>query len=194
MQCGGIQLVILGNANTFQTPQNFTMENNQVLLDGALGFGFASLLLFYYFLLLIFNGLVKTAHRVGKTWHWVISWNFPKALWLSQSTRGRNFTTPNTAPAVLTYTQNCPAQNSLAFPPRHFQDEHTYDKIMQRSVCKLSHFPFCFPSSPAPWLTWLFELLTLGDEDCHCHLGCVYPVLLAAGFPPRHSASHHGTC
>lgn len=53
--------MILGNVSTFQTPQNFTVENNQVLLDGVLGFGFASLLLYYYFLLLIFNGLVKTA-------------------------------------------------------------------------------------------------------------------------------------
>lgn len=53
--------MILGNVNTFQTPQNFTVENNWVLLCGVLGFVFASLLLCYYFVLLIFNRLVKTA-------------------------------------------------------------------------------------------------------------------------------------
>lgn len=42
------------------TPKFYCGEKkkNQVLLGGDLGFGFASLLLFYYFLLLIFNRLV----------------------------------------------------------------------------------------------------------------------------------------
>lgn len=53
--------MILGNVNTLQTPQNFTVENNQVLLGAVLGVVFASLFLFYYFLLLIFNRLVKPA-------------------------------------------------------------------------------------------------------------------------------------
>ena len=39
------------------------------------------------------------------------------------------------------------------------------------------------PFSQIFWLTWLFELLTLCDEDCHCHFCCVYPVLLTTGFP-----------
>lgn len=60
LQCEGIKLVILGNVNTFQPPQNFTMENNQVLLGAVLGFVFAPLFLLYYFLLHIFNRLVKT--------------------------------------------------------------------------------------------------------------------------------------
>lgn len=99
------------------------------------------------------------------------------------------------APTGLACTETCPPYISFAFLSRCFKNEHTYKNITQLTVCKLPRSSFACVTSVSQilCLTWLFELLTLCDEACCCHFGCVYPVPLTAGLPspPRSLTVQH---